>query len=306
MPPSIGNDGDSPVQAEQILGALDLKDMAHTGQGLDLVEIGPHTPSRIHRTLVVNGIEHTGNFEVDAIERSAGDDTDVVDAGCGMADDFVVLGIFELDGFEVGSSQRRCFFGQLAVSERALCGLMDDAAGRSGTFGFRGRPGLRGGGDKHLAARGTYAAQRIPIDRRGRAATGALRTVLRFLKIGLFDAHIFPIDVQLFGDEHGQARFDALSDFRILGHDGDHIVASDAHKGVWLECGCGRLRRGGLSSGSKCFGGGLEMIGKQKTATGKGGNFEKSATVQKSGVHGASSGNRHGSGGLTRLAREAL
>src|SRR2546427_8199429 len=38
---------------------------------------------------------------------------------------------------------------------------------------FGDGPGLRGGGDEHLTAGSADAAQRIPVDGRGRAATGS-------------------------------------------------------------------------------------------------------------------------------------
>src|SRR2546429_3562554 len=48
------------------------------------------------------------------------------------------------------------------------------------------------------------------------------------------------------------------------------------------------------------------MIGEKKTTTGKGGCFEKSATIEESRVHGASSGDRRGSRGLRRLPRRSI
>src|SRR5256884_605792 len=183
---------------------------------------------------------------------------------------------------------------------------MNDVTGRSRALRFGDGPGLRGGRDKHLPACSAYAAKWIPIDGRGRAPAGALRAVLGFFKVGLLDAHVFPIDVKLLGDEHGQTRFDALTNLRILGHDGDEIVGSNTDKSERLKCGRGRLGRGSLSGRSKGFSGGLKMIGEKKTTTGKGGCFEKSATIEESRVHGASSGDRRGSRGLRRLPRRSI
>ena len=280
--------------------------MAHAGHGLDFVEVRAHTLPCVHGTLVIDGIQHAGDFEVDAVERFAGDDAEVVDAGGGTSDDFVILGILELDGFEIGGRKHRGFFRERAVSECALCELMNDVTGRSRALRFGDGPGLRGGRDKHLPACSAYAAKWIPIDGRGRAPAGALRAVLGFFKVGLLDAHVFPIDVKLLGDEHGQTRFDALTNLRILGHDGDEIVGSNTDKSERLKCGRGRLGRGSLSGRSKGFSGGLKMIGEKKTTTGKGGCFEKSATIEESRVHGASSGDRRGSRGLRRLPRRSI
>src|SRR5438445_3706671 len=171
------------MQSKQILRAFHLKDMAYTGQGLNLVEVGADALSGVHGTFVVDSVKHAGNFEIDAVEGFARDDRGVVDARRGTADDFVVFGILELDGFEIGRWQRSCFFRECAVSEGAFCGLMDDAAGRSGAFRFGDGPGLRGSGNKHLAARGANAAERIPVHGSSGATTGALRAVLGFVKV---------------------------------------------------------------------------------------------------------------------------
>src|SRR5258708_39533670 len=97
---------------------------------------------------------------------------------------------------------------------------MNDAAGGSLAFGFGDGPGLRGSGDKHLAAGGTDAAQRIPIGGSGSAATRALRTVFRFVEIGLFDADGFSVHVEVIGGKHGGVSLDALADLGILSLDG--------------------------------------------------------------------------------------
>src|SRR5260370_21163588 len=114
---------------------------------------------------------------------------------------------------------------------------MDDAAGRSMAFGFGDGPGLRGGSDEHLAASGAGTAQRIPIRGSGSAATSALGTVFCFVEIGLLDADIFPIDVEFIGNDHGEMSFDALTDFRILGHDSDEVIGSDANERGGIESG---------------------------------------------------------------------
>ena len=91
-------------------------------------------------------------------------------------------------------------------------------------------PGLRGGGDEHLAAGGADLAQGIPVDGRGGAAAGALRAVLRFVEVGLLDLDVLPIDVELVGDDHGEMGLDALADLGILGDDGDDAVGVNLTK----------------------------------------------------------------------------
>src|SRR5215472_3006457 len=276
------------MQAQQILRAFNFKHMTHAGLRLDFVQVGAQALSGIHRTLVIDGVQHAGNFEVDAVERLSRDDGGIVDAWGAATDDFVILGVFELDGFEIGRRKGGGFFGKRTIGERTLGWLMDDAAGGSDALGFSDRPGLRRGCDKHLTARGADAAKRVPIDRRGRAATGTLRTVFRFVEIGLLNANVFPIDVEFFGDEHWHAGFDALPDFGILAHDRDDAIGGDAHKREGLKRSGGRLWRGSLRRSGKRFRDWLEMIRDEDSAASDGRNFEKGAAIEERGVHGTS------------------
>jgi hypothetical protein len=133
---------------------------------------------------------------------------------------------------------------------------------------------LRGGGDEHLAARGADAAQRIPVDRRGRAATGSLGTIFCFVEIGLLNADIFPIDVKFVGDNHGQTGLYALADLRVLAHDGDHAVSSDAEEGGGQECSGRELRRLG-----KDIADGIEMEREEEASACDCGDAKKGATI---------------------------
>ena len=198
----------------------------------------------------------------------------------GLSDDFVVLGILELDRLEIGRGQRPCFFGERAVRQSAFCRLMSDAAGRRLTLGFGDGPGLRGGGNEHLAAGGADPAQRIPIGGSGSAATGALRAVFRFVEIGLLDADVFPIDVEFIGDDHGEMGLDALTDLRVLGHDGDDAIGSDAKERSGQERSGRSLRRLG-----KDFGDGIEMESHEDASTGDSRDTEKTAAIEKRALH---------------------
>src|SRR5258708_37658279 len=103
---------------------------------------------------------------------------------------------------------------------------MDDAAGRRLAFGLGDGPGLRSSRDKHLAARGTDAAQWIPIGGSGSAAAGALRTEFRFVEIGLFGAGVFPVHVEFLSNKHGAMSFDALAGLAVLAHEGHAPLTS--------------------------------------------------------------------------------
>jgi hypothetical protein len=78
---------------------------------------------------------------------------------------------------------------------------------------------------------------------------------------------------------------DALTDFRILGHDGDDAVGGDAQESGRQECG-GR----GLLRLGKYFGDGIEMEGNEDASSGDGGDTEKTAAIEECRVHKASFG----------------
>src|SRR5260370_6824869 len=120
LPPSVGDYGDAPMQAKQILRALSLKGMTHAWHGPDLVEVGPNALPPIYAALVIDGVQHSRYLEVDTVEIFPGDDLGVVDTVNGMADDFVVFGILELDGLEIGRGEHGGFFGERAIRESAL------------------------------------------------------------------------------------------------------------------------------------------------------------------------------------------
>jgi len=284
LPPRVGDDGDAAVKTKEVGGAIDGEGVADAGLGFDFVEIGAEEFSCVDGAFFVDGVEHARNFEVDAVERFSGDDGRVVDAMDGLTDDFVVFGILEFDGFEIGGGKCGGFFSESAVGESAFRGPMNNAAGGSLTFGFGDGPGLRGGGNEHLTASGADAAERIPVDGSGGAASGALRTVNSFVEVSLFDADGFPIHVELVSDDHGETGLDALTDFRILADDGDGAIGSNTDKSRGQERGNGRLR--GLR---EKFGSEFGVESEEKAAAGDGGDAKEGATVKECSVHRASS-----------------
>jgi len=283
LPPGVGDDGDAAVEAEEVGSAIDGEGVANAGLGFDFVKIGAEEFAGVDGALFVDGVQHSGNFEVNAVERFSSDDGGVVDTVSRLADDFVIFGILELDGFEIGRGQGSGFFGERAVSERAVCGLMNDAAGRSLALGFGHGPGLRGGGDKHLTAGGADTTKRVPVDRRGGAAAGALRAVFCFIKISLLDTDGFPIDVQFIGDDHGETGLDALADFGILAHDGDGAVGGHADKSSGKK-----RRRSCLRGLGEELGDLISMESEENAAASDSGNAKEGATIEERGNHKAS------------------
>jgi len=72
-------------------------------------------------------------------------------------------------------------------------------------------PHLRGDSDEQLAAGCADATHRLPTLRRVGGSAGKLGTVYLLVQLGLLHADIFPIHVELFGDEHGQHVAHALA-----------------------------------------------------------------------------------------------
>src|SRR5205823_1347512 len=98
-----------------------------------------------------------------------------------------------------------------------------------------------------------------------------LQAIFRVIDISLLDAHIFPIDIQLLGDKHGQHGLDALAHFRVLGDDRDDAIRSNANKSVWRE------RRGWRRLAKEL---GLEIDSQKHTAASQGAYAQKRAPTK--------------------------
>src|SRR5258708_4204040 len=83
---SVGDDGDAPMQAKEILRAFHLKGMTHAWHSPDLVEVGANTLPRIDGALVIDGVQHSRNLEVNTVEIFSCDNGRVVHAASGVAD----------------------------------------------------------------------------------------------------------------------------------------------------------------------------------------------------------------------------
>ena len=198
----------------------------------------------IDRALLDDGVEHSGDTGIDAEERLAGDDCVVIDVCLGLSDDVEVLRVLELDGVEAGGGS--CGgIGQLAVAEGAAGGGMEDAA-REVVHSEAGTAQRVAAAETSIcAACGPDAAQGQVIALRGGASASGL-SAIDVVEVGLFDAHMAPVGIELLGDHHGEHGLDALADLGGLGHDCDGAVGGDFDEGVRREIGswCAELRRG--------------------------------------------------------------
>ena len=207
------------------------------------------------------------------------DDGVGVDAGLGLANDGVVFRVFECDLVEDRAGKRGGFGGQLSVGEGFAGGFVQDAAGLGGALGEGDGPNCRSRGYEHLAAGRPYAAQRIPGLGSGGAAAGGLAAVGGLVEVSLLHADALPVDVELFGDEHGQLGLDALAHFGSAGFDGDGAVGGDFDEGGRLQVrpfwALGRCRKGCRDRG--------------QASAGQGADFQEGSAGKRPAVHGVGS-----------------
>ncbi len=243
-PGGFRDDGHTRHQAVEVAGALDDKRVAHARQGLDRFKVGADYLAAERRTLFEHRVEHARQLHVDAEERLAGDDGGVVHAAHPRAQQFVVLGILQDHAGGVGNRQRagRCY--QRAIAEAALARAVQHGAGTGHAFVGRHVPGQGRRLNQQGACGGAQAMKVVVVVGRRSGAPRALAAVGR-VQIALDDAHVLPIDFQLFGDDHGQGRLDALADFRLLGDERDHAAGRDPDEGVGMEVNVGQA--GGLA-----------------------------------------------------------
>ena len=237
-PPIVGHHSHKFAHVEHFDNATAVFHLGRV-QGLDLaVE---------HRAGSDGGIHHARHLGIDAVTDLAGDDIGDVHTRQRFANDFPVLGVFELDifgRFKLGSSS-----GQFAVRQAALAGGVAHFAQSSSALTGRHAPLGSGGGNEHLARSGTRFAQILLRVADGAAAHGghvAIRSLGAqvFVCGGIFDAHFFPVGFQLVGHQHGGRGAAALAHFGA-GIANDHrIVGLYFNPGIELG-GFSRVAVGG-------------------------------------------------------------
>ena len=88
LPPGVGHDRDARFHARLPWrvgrgsdAAIDHQDMAHAGQRLDLIDVGGLHLAGKHGGLFNARVQHSGQLDIDAEDRLAGDDRVGVNAG---------------------------------------------------------------------------------------------------------------------------------------------------------------------------------------------------------------------------------
>ena len=198
----------------------------------------------------------------------------------GLADDAELLGVFE--GDFLGHGLLHGGLGQRAVGQLFAAGAHHKACvGAQGGCVYTplrsgGRHQHGAGARTQLAVLGVRVFERVGAARevhaKGRVGIGGVG-------VAVHAAHLAPVSVQLFGQDHGQPGLHALAKVQAVDGDGDGAIGVNAHKGRRLlerlepgrRCAC-TLRGGhqrvspqrkagcgcGLEEGAAChaFGGG--------------------------------------------------
>src|SRR5690349_19907430 len=106
---------------------------------------------------------------------------------------------------------------------------------------------VRGSGDEHFSRGGACPAERKPGTSDTAAATCAV--IIYFGVDGrLLDSDLLPIEIELFGKNHGERGHGALTHFGFAEDEGDAIIGSDAHpvvqriRGLLFLILCGGVR----------------------------------------------------------------
>jgi hypothetical protein len=292
MPPRLPDDGDATMQADadaadrirprQVRTTLDDEGVLHAGELLDLVDVRGRHLAAGDGALLVDGVEHSRQLRVDAVDRLAAHDPRHVDVLRRRSDHLVVLGILQRDGLQVWYRHRRRLRRELAVAERSVRRGVCDAP-RAGRARRRlDAPRLRGRGHEHLPRGGAALAKRIPVDRCRRAAAGALHAEALFVERRIVDGDALPVHVELVGDDHRQVHLRALAALGILAEDRDRAVGMNREEGPRLVVHAAGGQPAAFLAEDV---GGIEVDGEHQAAAGNGGGAEERAAIQQCRCH---------------------
>ena len=172
--------------------------------------------------------------------------------GLRVADDAVILGVFELDAARARARAARRLWRQARHNPRSAP-RRREAPGRIAWC-------IQPAGTPQVCAaavisnwRPAAPTRRIGSQpcRRVRGASGKLPAVDLLVQFGLLDANILPVDIQFLGNQHGQHVAHALAGLRGARHDGDHAIRSNVDEGLWRQVRRLLLAPGPAASGER-------------------------------------------------------
>ena len=227
MPPGIGNDRDGAVaDFHDLLDALHVRDFG-------FVEAF-HLAAE-HRAILDRGMEHSRQFDIDAVSHLAGGLVSGIEAFDVFADELPVLRILQLDvGWRVEPSGG---FDHLAKGRRASRRRVRDHAVGGAAFRSRYIPFIRSRLDQHHARGGATLAHIFLRGSDAAAAGGGKLAPWTFAGHALARRRIFgrdfrPVAFEFLGDELSKTGERALAHFRARDANDDGIVGLDHDPGV--------------------------------------------------------------------------
>ena len=234
-PVAVGDDRDA---------IADLHDGDHAGHGARLGRVERAHFAADHRTLLERGVDHAGQFHIDAEFGRAVDLGRGVETLRWLADEREIFRILER---HVG--RRREFrggSGEFAVGRALAGGAMHDAF--CGVAVCRGDLPLIGRRcDEHHPRLGAGDAEFRPSFPHGRGAASDLgpEKIVGVGRrgLGVDDPDGREVDVELFGDQHRERGVDALAHLGARQHQRDGVVIADVHPSVRRVHRAGRERR---------------------------------------------------------------
>ena len=239
-PPRIGDDSHG--------GVLHPHHLLHAGHAGDLALVITLQLAAKYRAGLDGGVEHAGQFQIDGKDLAAVELVRGIEPLERLAGDLPVLGILQLDGFQIRRRQLRGVGCDLAVTDRTLARPMRDDAVGYGEFADRHIP-LFGRGLQQHQARRRPAAPDIVLRRADAAAPagahlapGALAGEIAARR-DAFGRHLFPVALQFFGDELCEPRQRSLAHLRARDTDHAGVVGLDRNPDVDFGRGALRLRR---------------------------------------------------------------
>ena len=228
-PGVIGDDGDGVVEADHL---------RHAAHGLRLRLIDGNELAAERGRLRDRGELHPRQPGIDAELRGSVDLAGAVEAPVRLSDEPELRGL--LQGDFLGHRQLRGGVDERSVAELAAAGRVQHRPVLRPAGGRIDLPALRRRRDQHDARRRPSPAQRDVHAANGGRPAGHLYADERVhvdlvVRRRVFDGHLVDIDLQLFGDQHGQRCVSSLAHLDHGRHERHLARAIDAQEGIRRE-----------------------------------------------------------------------
>ncbi len=168
-PPAVGDDRHAfhqPVLRVRTVGIgarrANDEDIAHARLLFDVLQIRAKHFAAEYGTFLEHGVLHPRHGHIDTEERLAFENACAIDAGDRRTDDFVVLGILELECLRIGRLDACSASRKFTVGRCPPARLMTHCACLRFAFRNRDIPGFRRRRHQHVSTGGSNSSQWIP------------------------------------------------------------------------------------------------------------------------------------------------